>query len=1131
MYTTPSSRHSRTYSPPLSTAGSSTTFTQGQQTKLNIVTRLAIEGKAKKGQDGAAIKIYMKLSVPMDNVTPGSTIPLFPEENLKILTSQVHPIDINSVPYNFSSTTCPLLNHAARALNLPARSQKSYLSVFGLPTPAASIISTSSRSSSSSNTSVNIPPLDDKYTGHILVSGYNVSYILPREFPPRFGGEDSNRSSIYTTAKMRRGSIGDRNNMHFMAAIDLWVPYLSRPPRSPYLLSIPIPRCLSNNIKLRIFPPNSTNTSSSMASLSSAEEDPGSWELTSDPHVTRTTTSRSSRTGSYADMADDESSDSSTYADGCAVQGTFPSADRIRVRWAAPLKSVGGDGRQRVGVKDAKGEMTCLILGKAKDETSSREGILMRVEYKGTCKGVWFPGVATMLGMDIGLEAKGSDVVWAAKQEARWTVSGGPGFTGSNADNPSPSISRNTSLDFPQTSFSSAPFLQAPAMTKRADSSSSAGSTTSLLRAPLPADHLPEYSFEGSPNSLTPMSTLSSIGSTILSTPEGRSRASSDVAVRPPAVPLTVHINMNDILPPTKPVFTFSISGVILVITRPRPHLSNGHSTHSIEADTDPVPIVLPKFSVLAADVETTSTIIRNEAEGANVEVYNIAGDLRDAQTRRTVLQAGGMTRCGNDGGRIALRSLTRNLAATSILKMNGDHPSENGKAHTPRSRTTSGPGRPNSGVSLPSVYATLKRKRDGQLVIPSVVVNVTPLSLEGATYPNAYAVLVSLPVPCDSDSDWLEFGFALSRSGSSSDSTSDKGNKPPRIDITSASVDGVTIRFELSTAKQEDGVVDLDVPLDKARANNWITWVRVHAGDVGGQLQIDYVVTEFNGTSSSSKQKGKEKAKNDGQMEILIPSFSLPVGRLEVNIETPSSDVLSLRTNIAHRQLSPTQGYKLLHFSLEEFFCPTLSFHVRPIASKFHMGTEVLWKILQSLVWVTPAVLVLMLLSNLGAEFRQMRHSLDQCTILLTSDWEDLPQPPTIETVLVTTTTTIFSPSTPNSKPQLRETASEALTSMMSASTSTEISSSSPSLTSYGLSGTPVTVTPSETSSTSPSSQPSDDNWISSLSLFGALPFPWPLQIEIPPGARKTIETVVEGFGIVWQVFRKVYHYPLDPP
>lgn len=159
-----------------------------------------------------------------------------------MLSAQVHPLDIHSAPYNFSSTSFPLLNNAARALHLPALSQKSYLSVFGVPTPASST-GHSTRTSSSATSSVlpNTPPLDEKYTGHIIVSGYNISYILPNDFPPRFNaGESTPRVSTFSATQMRRPSVSERNNMHFMAAIELWIPYTSRPPKAPFLVgSIP----------------------------------------------------------------------------------------------------------------------------------------------------------------------------------------------------------------------------------------------------------------------------------------------------------------------------------------------------------------------------------------------------------------------------------------------------------------------------------------------------------------------------------------------------------------------------------------------------------------------------------------------------------------------------------------------------------------------------------------------------------------------------------------------------------------------------------------------------------------------------------------------------------------------------
>ncbi|KAG1761685.1 hypothetical protein EDD22DRAFT_895111 [Suillus occidentalis] len=1078
MYAPAQSRHARAISPPLSANASSQTFTATaqQQPKLNVVTRLAIEGKAKQGQDGIAIKMYLKLSIPMDAVSPGSTLPLFPEGNLKMLGSEVHPTDSNSAPYNFSSTTSPLLNNTARALNLPARSHKSYLSVFGLPTSSASVMSPASRSSSSTSTShTATPPLDDKYTGHILVSG-------------------AIRVSTFSAAKMRRGSVGERNNMHFMAGLDLWVPYVCRPPKAPFLISIPIPRCLSNNVKLRIFPPNSTTTSASFASLSSAEEDPGAWELTSEPHVTRTTT-RPSRSGSYADMADDESSDSSAYTDrgsGCK------------------------DGRRRVGVKEVKGEMTCHVLGKDSDPGSGREGILMKLEYKGTAKGVWFPGVATMLGMDVGLEARGSDVIWAPAEEPTWTVTGGAGYTGFDVNPPSTPVSRQASLDFPQSSppeLYSNSRLQAPLLATRHDSSSSAGSTSSLLRAPLPGDQVSDYSFEGSPTSLTPSGTLSSISSMPL-TSEGRSRANSDVQSIPhPPTSLTIHINMNDILPPSKNVFTFNITGTILVISRPRAF--NGGSNPSPDGELDPIPIVLPRFSVLAADAETIATIIRNECEAATVEVYNISGSLRDAQTRRTVLQRGGLSRCGSDGGRIALRSIAKSLIPTR--HSTADDTLENIRRPPSRPRTPTATNRIASGVSLPPMFGTLsRRKRDGPLMIPSVIVVVTPLQFDSATSTNRYAVRITHPAPCEMETDWMEFGLAHADDASSIDCS---------VEIASVSIDGMPVRFEISSAtKQGEGsIVDLSSSLDRLGGKSWAAWARVYVGDLIGDVQIDYLVK----TPTDGPRRGKGKSKDDGYVDILLPTFTIPVGKLEVNVEASTGlDAHFLRSNLAYQHASQ-QGSKLVHYILEEMFIPTLSLRIQPHVEHFHISVRYLGKLLQFVIWTAPALLVLMVLLNLGAEFRHMRHALDR-RMPLDDDlvWPDHHPQASIETVFVTTT--IYAPqpsggySTASTTPSTSYATPMSVMGGSSAHTAIHLPVSPPP--SHMTSGT---ATEKGIPVPTPSSPPEEN----SLSLFDVLPFSWPLKLDLPPIAQQTVDTVLEGFGVVWHVFRRVYHYPLDPP
>ncbi|KAI6045608.1 hypothetical protein EDC04DRAFT_2877034 [Pisolithus marmoratus] len=979
-------RHTRASSPPLSTTGSSQ-ITTTNQPKLNVVTRLAIEGKARQGHDGASVKMYLKLSIPMDSVSPGSTIPLFAEENLKLLSAQVHPLDANSVPYNFSSSASPILNNAARALNLPARSSKSYLSLFGMSVSTASVHS--GRSSSSTSTGTASPPLDDRYTGHIIVSGYNISYILPKDFPPRFVGDDSAlRVSTFSAAKMRRGSVSERNNIHFMAAIDLFVPFTSRPPRAPFLISLPLPRSL-------------LNISASMASLSSAEEDPGSWELTSEPHVTRTTT-RVSRSGSYGSMADDESSDSS-YVEGATggivVQGTFPSTDRLRAN---------GDGRRRVGVKEVKGETSVLVLGKARDPQSEREGILMKVEYKGTCKGVWFPGVATMLGMDV--------VVWAPGEEVRWTVSGGVGYTGFDVGPPSTPVSRQPSLEFP----SSSGLLQAPSMAARQNSSSS---TSSLLRAPLPADQLPEYSFEGSPTSLTPSGTLSSIIA---------ASSNAQPPLRPPAVPITIHINMNDIIPPAKNVFTFTIAGTILV------------------DEASLVPIVLPP------DSESISTIIRNETDGATVEVYNIAGDLRDAQTRRTVLQRNGMTRCGSDGGRIALRPIAQlSLPTRSRAELALDS-----SRLSPRPRPSTGPKEPVIRSPYPAhPQPTLtRRQRNGPLMIPSVDVTVIPLCLEDSKLPNAHAVRLCVQAPPDADSDWLEFGLAREMGSTAPPGTSsiDTVDQPQiDVEIVSVSVDNVPVRFR-------EPPIDLGNTLTEDRRSDWVTWIRCQVGEQGGRLLVDYVVKQHADQKSTIHAiKKKARAMDKSCMNILVPTFTLPIGRMDVTIDS-TTDMNSLDSNFAYHRQTPG-GYRLLHYTLEEFFCPKVTLQF-------------------------PA--------------------------------------PATETVYVTTT--VFTPPQGSSlNPPPLSTSSSARTATPTHFVFYDDSIISPS-------SRPVerNIPTPVVEASDPSSDPSSlDSSGSSLLPVNLLPFNWALPPDLIPTAQRNWEKLVGGLAVVWQAFRTVYHYPLDPP
>jgi len=350
---------------------------------------------------------------------------------------------------------------------------------------------------------------------------------------------------------------------------------------------------------------------------------------------------------------------------------------------------------------------------------------------------------------------------------------------------------------------------------------------------------------------------------------------------------------MNDLLPPAKNVFTFNIAGTILVTPRRRSYGSGSSSSSPVDdIETDPEPISLPRFTIFTADSESTHTMIRNEVEGATVEVYNSAGDLRDAQTRKTVLQKGGLARCGMDGGRIALRSIVSTFA-----RIKGEDRTPNGRAHVNRPQTPNGVRRVSSSSSIRQVHPTattvLRPKRDGPLMIPSVDIIVTPLLSGDVHLPNVYAVRVCLPAPTDANSEWLEFGLAQPSPSSSTASLMDEDHsKQPRVDIASASVEGVPVRFETSAAlkHEQNGLSNLGVPFEEMSGKEWISWVRVHVGGAGGgNVQVDYVVKDRDSDDgdSTNNRKGKRKAKDSTVLNVFLPTFQLPVGRLVVNVES----------------------------------------------------------------------------------------------------------------------------------------------------------------------------------------------------------------------------------------------------
>ena len=86
--------------------------------------------------------------------------------------------------------------------------------------------------------------------GYILVSGYNITLVLPKEFPPRLQsvgagteseGDDGFIQEVPPTwsarSARRPSSMTHKTYLHMMAALEVFVPYVITPPKGPFLVN------------------------------------------------------------------------------------------------------------------------------------------------------------------------------------------------------------------------------------------------------------------------------------------------------------------------------------------------------------------------------------------------------------------------------------------------------------------------------------------------------------------------------------------------------------------------------------------------------------------------------------------------------------------------------------------------------------------------------------------------------------------------------------------------------------------------------------------------------------------------------------------------------------------------------
>jgi hypothetical protein len=216
-------------------------------------------------------------------------------------------------------------------------------------------------------------------------------------------------------------------------------------------------------------------------------------------------------------------------------------------------------------------------------------------------------------------------------------------------------------------------------------------------------------------------------------------------------------------------------------------------------------------------------------------------------------------------------------------------------------------------------------------------------------------------------------------------------------------------------------------------------------------------------------------------------------------------------RSNLAHQQTTST-GHRFLHYSAEEFFYPHLALAIRfKSTSTASYGPRVF--IITT--WTILLVGAIFLFRH-NSQLRWIERSLESYSVAMDSRPSFLPEPITITTTVYTTSGTrrwFDAPTGAEPAPPL-------------ATTVTPL---------------PATVTsptsPLEsTFSSSSSSIEAEENALAPIILsiedYALLPlrfvtsFSWPVD-----DLWVTLDQVMETLETVWEIFRKAYHYPLDPP
>jgi len=479
---------------------------------------------------------------------------------------------------------------------------------------------------------------------------------------------------------------------------------------------------------------------------------------------------------------------------------------------------------------------------------------------------LWFPGVATQLGMEVVLDAKGRSVAWDG--EGGWDVTGGTGFTGFDAG----------SATEPEES-SRRPARDSSIRSQMTPSRPSSYASASLLRTPIPASSLlPDYSFETTSSPTASM--LNSAASPYFTSAE----ASAVISNRgSPLQPIGLHINIGDLPPPPRNEFNFRIKGTIILGPPDDP-------------DDDESMLVLPVFRVVSAEKEKTEFVVTSEvADG--VEVIMPQDRRHGGAAPRHLLRRKSEIRA-QDGVAIALES-PRTAGSTPVKQPANSTPARGkfDESDSPMLKRRSlvrieSPVRPSRSSSVSSVTT-------GLYPIPWVraIVAMLPQS-------EAYSHSVHFTVPSVAASRGiLSFGVCLPSSLII--------EKKASIDVIWATADGQSLSVEvfprvpLIDESNEDleefektlQLIDFrsDVEEEQERQEgindlglrDLVSWIQIRLPEDGvtGNVEANYLIGRDPKPATSSKRRGRGGL---AETSLLLPCFHVGVGTYTIEMDTP---------------------------------------------------------------------------------------------------------------------------------------------------------------------------------------------------------------------------------------------------